>query len=240
MYDAELGLVYYNFRYYNPRDGRWTRRDFIGIEGGVNLYGFCVSIPSRFVDVLGQNVWVENGLSALTFHQRVCVTEWNLNSGDNPCCGATKTGKKYCISFAPASGRGSSSASDSSSRSSYSASSSSDSSAIPQGPHSSGTYTAAYSDLNFKAGTFPPGMDASGTPECKNGEVYAEGGSSVWENTGEVETTCKQDQQIQAYLASLVGLQAHYSLGGQNCRAFSQSVRNEVERELKRNISSTQ
>ncbi len=27
VYDAELGLVYYNYRYYNPLDGRWTRRD---------------------------------------------------------------------------------------------------------------------------------------------------------------------------------------------------------------------
>ena len=25
-HDVETGLVYYNFRYYNPRDGRWTRR----------------------------------------------------------------------------------------------------------------------------------------------------------------------------------------------------------------------
>ena len=26
--------------YYNPADGRWTRRDPIGIKGGMNLYGF--------------------------------------------------------------------------------------------------------------------------------------------------------------------------------------------------------
>ena len=28
--DDELGLVYYNYRYYNPRDGRWISRDLIG------------------------------------------------------------------------------------------------------------------------------------------------------------------------------------------------------------------
>lgn len=26
-YDDELALVYYNYRYYNPEDGRWTQRD---------------------------------------------------------------------------------------------------------------------------------------------------------------------------------------------------------------------
>ena len=40
MHDIELALVYYNYRYYNPSNGRWTRRDPIGIKGGVNLYGY--------------------------------------------------------------------------------------------------------------------------------------------------------------------------------------------------------
>ncbi len=38
--DEELGLVYYNYRHYNPRDGRWINRDLIGERGGMNLYGF--------------------------------------------------------------------------------------------------------------------------------------------------------------------------------------------------------
>ena len=29
MHDAELALVYYNYRYYNPADGRWINRDLI-------------------------------------------------------------------------------------------------------------------------------------------------------------------------------------------------------------------
>ncbi len=39
-HDQELALVYYNYRHYNPQDGRWINRDPIGIEGGLNLYGF--------------------------------------------------------------------------------------------------------------------------------------------------------------------------------------------------------
>ncbi|MDO4410589.1 MAG: RHS repeat-associated core domain-containing protein [Akkermansia sp.] len=39
-YDNELALVYYNYRHYNPMDGRWINRDPIAEQGGRNLYGF--------------------------------------------------------------------------------------------------------------------------------------------------------------------------------------------------------
>ena len=38
--DAETGLYYYGYRYYDPVTGRWPSRDPIGEKGGVNLYGF--------------------------------------------------------------------------------------------------------------------------------------------------------------------------------------------------------
>lgn len=53
VYDPELGLVYYNYRYYNPIDGRWTRRDPIGIEGAVNLYSYVKNGVPFKVDGLG-------------------------------------------------------------------------------------------------------------------------------------------------------------------------------------------
>ncbi len=37
--DTELGLVYYNYRHYNSKDGRWINRDPIAEKGGLNLYG---------------------------------------------------------------------------------------------------------------------------------------------------------------------------------------------------------
>ena len=40
MNDGKLALVYYNYRYYNPADGRWINRDPIAEDGGWNLYGF--------------------------------------------------------------------------------------------------------------------------------------------------------------------------------------------------------
>ena len=52
-HDTDLGLIYYNFRYYNPTDGRWTRRDPIGIEGGINCYRYLDSKPALQYDILG-------------------------------------------------------------------------------------------------------------------------------------------------------------------------------------------
>ena len=37
-FDAETGLVYYNYRYYSPECGRWIKRDMIVERGGYNLY----------------------------------------------------------------------------------------------------------------------------------------------------------------------------------------------------------
>ncbi|MFR9547002.1 MAG: RHS repeat-associated core domain-containing protein, partial [Rikenellaceae bacterium] len=54
VYDSELALVYYNYRHYNPADGRWINRDPIGIEGGLNLYGF-----------VGNRVWLWDVLGLL-------------------------------------------------------------------------------------------------------------------------------------------------------------------------------
>lgn len=51
--DGDLGLVYYNYRHYNPRDGRWISRDPIEESGEINLYAFVRNNPSYFYDVLG-------------------------------------------------------------------------------------------------------------------------------------------------------------------------------------------
>lgn len=53
MYDDELDLVYYNYRYYNPADGRWINRDPIAEDGGWNLYVFLSNSPFLKYDSLG-------------------------------------------------------------------------------------------------------------------------------------------------------------------------------------------
>ena len=52
-YEPELALVYYNYRHYNPLDGRWINRDPIAEEGGRNLYGFVRNNPSMLYDLHG-------------------------------------------------------------------------------------------------------------------------------------------------------------------------------------------
>jgi RHS repeat-associated protein len=52
-HDAETGLVYYGYRYYNPETGRWINRDPIGEKGGENIYGFASNNALSFFDILG-------------------------------------------------------------------------------------------------------------------------------------------------------------------------------------------
>ena len=54
LHDEEPALVYYNYRFYNPRDGRWINRDPIAEEGGWNLYGFVDNEVVFSIDYLGK------------------------------------------------------------------------------------------------------------------------------------------------------------------------------------------
>ncbi|MCU0797071.1 MAG: RHS repeat-associated core domain-containing protein, partial [Akkermansiaceae bacterium] len=51
--DAESGLYYYGYRYFDPVTGRWPSRDPIGESGGMNLYGMVRNSPVNFFDHLG-------------------------------------------------------------------------------------------------------------------------------------------------------------------------------------------
>jgi RHS repeat-associated protein len=53
-WDAETGLHYNDRRYYDPDAGRYTARDPIGFEGGINLYAYAGASPHRFVDPTGE------------------------------------------------------------------------------------------------------------------------------------------------------------------------------------------
>ncbi len=54
-HDSELGLVYFNYRYYNPHTARWISRDSLAETAGLNLYKYTTS-PYKVVDVLGSSL----------------------------------------------------------------------------------------------------------------------------------------------------------------------------------------
>jgi RHS repeat-associated protein len=70
--DAETGLYYYQYRYYDPVTGRWPSRDLIGERGGVNLYGFVGNDGVGRVDTFG-----------LTGVITVVCTKWQYEGTDN-------------------------------------------------------------------------------------------------------------------------------------------------------------
>ena len=51
--DDRLGVLYYNYRHYNPGDGRWLCRDIIGVYGGINEFSYCINDPTVHGDILG-------------------------------------------------------------------------------------------------------------------------------------------------------------------------------------------
>ena len=50
--DAETGLYYNRFRYYDPNAGSYISQDPIGLAGGDNLYAY-VPNPSSYIDIFG-------------------------------------------------------------------------------------------------------------------------------------------------------------------------------------------
>jgi RHS repeat-associated protein len=51
--DEETGLNQNYFRDYDSRTGRYIQADPIGLDGGMNLYGYVLGNPIRFIDPFG-------------------------------------------------------------------------------------------------------------------------------------------------------------------------------------------
>lgn len=104
--DDELGLIYYNYRHYNPQDGRWISRDLVGEEGGECLYGFVGNQVSLYFDALGLKASLQKCIFKVEaghlgeINQRKNDFENNrLPSASTPCdkyypisCGRTPNG----------------------------------------------------------------------------------------------------------------------------------------------------
>ena len=60
--DTESGLIYYNYRHYNPVDGRWTGRDRLSFATDGNPYCFIFN-KSHAIDILGLYLYAIEGTS---------------------------------------------------------------------------------------------------------------------------------------------------------------------------------
>ena len=63
--DTETALVYYNYRHYNPVDGRWLGRDRLGESDWLNVYGFVKNGSSMYYDQNGNGIPAVIGLFAV-------------------------------------------------------------------------------------------------------------------------------------------------------------------------------
>ncbi len=52
--DDELGLFYNYYRFYDPNMGRYIENDPIGLEGGLNVYGYVGGSPLHKIDPTGE------------------------------------------------------------------------------------------------------------------------------------------------------------------------------------------
>ncbi|MCK4840356.1 MAG: RHS repeat protein [Methylococcales bacterium] len=53
-FDGETGFYYNYYRYYDPTTGRYITSDPIGLQGGLNTYGYVYQNPLRYIDPDGQ------------------------------------------------------------------------------------------------------------------------------------------------------------------------------------------
>jgi len=222
--DTDLGLVYYNYRHYNPLDGRWTGRDQVAKPKVRNLYVCLRNTMMKNFDVLGLDVWVESTASERTrgLHWRVCVDVWEGPLDAKPsdvkgCCVDGKWYKKqgkYCISFGLTQDG----------EVGYSSGSSEDGGASDNDSSGDSSISGDEQTGQDKSlSPFPPGIDG---PDPKgDGSVYLDMNDPAKEEKYRSETgCCEEDMAIMQYFQELLHQRANYALLGQNCRDFSEAA----------------
>ncbi len=84
-FDSETNLHYNYFRSYQPNQGRYTQSDPIGLEGGLNRFGYVGGNPVSYVDPRGLDRWgAEGGRGIVYTHMdRGLTIYYDAVSGDS-------------------------------------------------------------------------------------------------------------------------------------------------------------
>ena len=120
-FDAETGLHYNFHRYYDPRVGRYVRRDPIGLDGGVNVFLYALNDPISKRDVLGLTFsrsdldiktgpsWDEGGTPKISFTCNCGWIDWShlnpkgakefLQKFKDPSLSGTQDSPYYVLSY---------------------------------------------------------------------------------------------------------------------------------------------
>ena len=98
-FDKETNLFYNYFRDYDPSTGRYVQSDPIGLQGGINTYGYVESNPVAATDRFGlETQMCKRRLNNVPFragplfHQFVCVPD---GKGGKICGGLGPSGKMF-------------------------------------------------------------------------------------------------------------------------------------------------
>ncbi len=90
--------MFYNyFRDYDPATGRYVQSDPIGLDGGLNTYGYVGGRPMKYIDPLGLAVMseCEKRLRLCRLNCKPSLNPWALNSVGKTSACLTKCEEKY-------------------------------------------------------------------------------------------------------------------------------------------------
>jgi RHS repeat-associated protein len=74
--DTELGLTYYNYRHYNPVDGRWLGRDKKDSATGNHIYAYVSNFPVLHGDQLGEDRYYYCYSGDIGLHGVLIIDNW--------------------------------------------------------------------------------------------------------------------------------------------------------------------